>query len=124
MIKISSPFGNRSKVTRSERKMKEKFIDKIVKEQFPGSWVYVPREMYRSGIPDVMIVFGGNIYCYELKMQGNKLTPLQLENLRVLSANGAIAKVITQLKDGSFVYETYEEYVERVNISGELKKSL
>ena len=84
-----------------------------MKKNKPGAWIYVPRELYKSGIPDVLVVYQKSVFAYELKLQGNVPSPLQLDNLRNLSGNGAEAYLVTLLKNGELMFELYSEYEER-----------
>lgn len=86
-------------VPKNEKAFRKKFIKKFVAEH-PGCWIHTPREMFRSGIPDLLAVFQGHAFAFELKIQGNKPTPIQIATIKDLDAAGAYARFVVQMKDG------------------------
>lgn len=64
------------------------------------------------------------MYAYELKMQGGFVSPLQFENLKVLSENKVTSYIVTLLKTGDVMFETYTEYEERTKNYEKDKKKM
>jgi len=93
---------------KNEKSLRQRFVKKFVAEH-PGCWTYVPREMFLSGVPDLLAVFQGHAFAFELKMQGNKPTPLQIATLADLDAAGAYARFIVQGRDGVVRSLRYDE---------------
>lgn len=94
-------------VPKNEGAFRKKFVKKFEVEH-PGAFVYCPREMFRSGIPDVLAVVQGHAFAFELKMEGRKPTPMQIATLASLDTAGAYARFVVQGKDGvvrSFRYD-------------------
>jgi hypothetical protein len=95
-------------VPKNEKAFRKKFVKKFVAEH-PGCWIHTPREMLRSGIPDLLAVFQGHAFAFELKMQGNKPTPMQLVTIADLDVAGAWARFIVQGRDGVVRSLRYDE---------------
>jgi len=52
-----------------------------------------------GGIPDVLCVYKGKLFAFEVKRPGRKPTALQEATISKLCAAGAVAKVVTSLDD-------------------------
>jgi hypothetical protein len=98
-------------VPKNEKSLRHRFIKKF-KEEHPGAWIYCPRDMLRSGVPDLLAVFQGHAFAFELKMQGNKPTPMQIATLADLDAAGACVRLVVQMKDGVVRSMKYGEFAD------------
>jgi len=95
-------------VPKNEKAFRKKFIKKFIAEH-PRCWTYVPRDMLRIGVPDLLAVVQGHAVALEFKIQGNKPTPLQIATIADLDAAGAWARFIIQGRDGIVRSLRYDE---------------
>jgi hypothetical protein len=66
----------------NESQLKAKVI-KMIREEFPGAWVYKTADRFTSGIPDLIICYCGFFIAIELKTPENKKRNLLQEfNIR------------------------------------------
>jgi len=65
----------------------------MMKKEYPQAWVYKPQDLCRSGIPDLIICLFGFFCAIELKVSGNKTTPIQDYTLSKIKSAGGITTV-------------------------------
>src|SRR5689334_6744814 len=53
----------------------------------------------RAGLPDVMVLHNGRLFCVELKREGGKPTPKQVETLAAMQVAGAITGIAIGLNE-------------------------
>lgn len=53
----------------------------------------------QRGMPDIMACRDGRLYCFEVKVQGNKATKLQRKRLAQFAAAGAVCGVVYSLEE-------------------------
>lgn len=99
-------------VPKNEKAFRKKFIKKF-KEEHPGAWIYVPRDLFCSGVPDLLAVFHGHVFAFELKIQGNPPTKIQLATLADLDAAGACVRLVVQMKDGVVRSFKHDELIDK-----------
>jgi hypothetical protein len=63
------------------------------------SWKNHGNQYSRIGLPDIVAVWKGKIYCFETKVEGNKPTLLQQATIKKLKEAGAIAEVVYSLEE-------------------------
>ena len=78
-----------------EKKVKDRVV-KLLKQW--GVYYFFPAThgYGRSGVPDIICCFGGKFLAIECKAGGNKPTPLQERELKVIADAGGAAFVINE----------------------------
>jgi len=76
-------------------------------KQIPESFVWKQHagQYAKAGLPDIMFVWKGLLYCFEVKQPGNKATKLQESTMKDLRAAGARATVVYGLEDVKGIIE-------------------
>jgi hypothetical protein len=62
----------------------------------------------RAGLPDVMVLHNGKLFCLELKKEGGRATPKQLEAIAAMEAAGAYCCVAVGLDRALAVLEGWQ----------------
>lgn len=57
-------------------------------------WKNNGNQFARIGLPDIIAIKDGFVYCFEVKIEGNKPTLLQQATIKKLKSAGAIAEVV------------------------------
>ena len=63
----------------------------------------------RAGMPDILFVYGGRLYAFEVKRPGGRATALQLHTLGQLRRAGAVAAVVYSWQDVKEIIEREEK---------------
>lgn len=53
----------------------------------------------RIGLPDIMAIHDGKIYCFECKLKTNKATLIQLKVIAIINKCGGIAAVVHSVEE-------------------------
>ena len=74
---------------------------KVVKifKQEGCDWIYCPRDQYTKNIPDILTLLNGIFYAIEIKIDYDKVRPLQLKTLENINKGGGVALVIRKIKN-------------------------
>lgn len=64
----------------------------------------------RAGMPDILFVYGGRLYAFEVKRPGGKATARQLNTLEQLRKAGAVAEVVYSWQEVKWIMETGGTY--------------
>lgn len=81
-----------------------KFVKDLRKELFEkGYYTIKMNERFSSGFPDLICIKKGRVIFMEVKVEGNKVTPLQQFNLETLALNGVEALVVRSLKGEKYI---------------------
>jgi Holliday junction resolvase len=78
-----------------ERKVKKKVIE-ILKEKDAYYSMPVASGFGNSGVPDILVCYGGTFFGIECKANGGKPTKLQLSNLAHIKRAGGVALLIDE----------------------------
>lgn len=81
----------------SEKNLKVRVLKYL--STFKNIWVYKTSDIWRSGIPDIIICFNGKFIAIELKKIGNTATPLQRHEIFKIRDAGGKARVCYCLED-------------------------
>ena len=109
----------------SERKFKneaafQKWLVKQLREEFGESMLVVPTTMTgygMSGVSDLLVCYFGMFWAIELKMDGKKPTPLQMQfTMKVDRAGGRTAIPVTPNpnKDGNGGVDQFFDYLRAI----------
>jgi hypothetical protein len=84
-----------------ESKVKQ-FIRKYMTTTFPGIYYYSPMggAFGKAGFPDHMYVWKGVLVVIEAKAENGRATELQMQTLRQLANQGAIAAIVVGKDSG------------------------
>lgn len=77
----------------------------MLRSDYKEAWVYKTSDMWRSGIPDIIICHNGRFYAIELKVGRNKATKLQEHTLKSIRGAGGITGVCYSVEDVQAVLE-------------------
>lgn len=110
MCRLSQSQKRSAKKTRSdclskqpETLFKERLFRKLKKKRLKN--VYIKKLVAGSvgGIPDLLIIVRGLCVMPELKMEGNRPTPLQLHNIKQINAAGGFSFPLYPVEENAFV---------------------
>src|SRR5262245_1503872 len=62
----------------------------------------------RAGLPDVMVLHNGRLFCVELKREGGRATEKQLETIAAMEAAGALTCIAEGLNQAIAVLEAWK----------------
>jgi hypothetical protein len=105
-----------------EQGIQRAVIDHLRWRGMPGAFAFhVPNGGWRSaieaaifkslgvvaGVPDIIIIYGGRCYALELKAEGGRVTPKQLEAIAAMEAAGAYCCIAEGLDRALAVLEQW-----------------
>lgn len=77
-------------------------------KKVPNLWYAVINDRHTAGIPDILVCYKGVFHGIELKVKGNKPTPLQKAQLQCIEKAGGQTVVAYTLKDvQEFIQNTH-----------------
>ena len=102
------------RVIRSEKSIKRSCINWLLKKYIPKTgvnpdkfWVYCPADRFRSGIPDLLIIFKGRTGWVEFKSENGRVSEIQkyeANRLVLAGAEGAICRSLEEFKKFIFIF--------------------
>ena len=82
----------------NESQLKRQVL-KYLKTSFPSCWVYAPSDRFYSGVPDILMLWAGILYAFELKTNRGKVTKLQEHVLKQIEISGGKSKVFRSIME-------------------------
>lgn len=80
-----------------ENQLQQKVVRYLKK--VPNLWYAVINDRHTAGIPDIIVCYKGVFHGIELKVKGNKPTPLQEAQLKLISKAGGRTIVAHSLEE-------------------------
>lgn len=82
----------------NEKQITEKIVTYL---RGAGFWVFKVKggPMQMSGVPDLLACRGGQLYAFEVKRPGGRVSAIQRKRLDELEAAGAKAAVVTSVEE-------------------------
>ena len=94
----------------TETQFKTKAV-RFLKRELPGAWIYHPTDRWVSGIPDLLILYGGWFFAIELKVGNNKSSKLQLVTLKRIGNAGGYCWTSWTMDDIRIICKKIKEAV-------------
>jgi len=111
------------KRARPEQQIQKAIFDHLCARAAPGAFAWHPfsggyrkpieAAIYKSlgaraGLPDVMVLHEGRLYCLELKKEGGRPTEIQLATIAALEAAGAFTCIAEGLDQALAILEAWQ----------------
>jgi len=101
--------------TNTEKNFKTKVL-KYLKNNFDGAWIYHPSDKWRTGIPDILMLWQGNFLAIELKVGDNKTSKLQDKTLSEIQNAGGYTIIAYHFDTLKIELNKYQKECEKNSI--------
>lgn len=82
----------------SEKSFQTKVM-KYLKKNYPNAWIYNTCDMVRIGVPDILMLYEGNLYALELKIEGGNESRIQKYTIKKINAAGGFGGFCYSIDD-------------------------